>query len=157
MATTKKSSKGSSKGSSKSSSKSTKKASRGQATESAELAATGESNLVETHSTDILENLSGGCYTIVGGPMNLEVCYSYDSRTKTVFVVVKLAGQTIGRELLNINRPSYKVCQGQVLVKACVSLTFDISSLCLTFTAQYCVGPITWKCKTYQGRIACFK
>jgi hypothetical protein len=122
-----------------------------------ELAATGESNLVESHSTDILESLSGGCYKIVGSPVNLEVCYSYDSRTKTVCVTVKLAGHTIGRECLHINKPSYKVCHSLAVVKACVGLTFDLSSLCLTFTAQACVRAITWKCKTYQGRIACFK
>lgn len=155
---TKKASKGSSKGSSKTAAKkSAGKSGGGRLTESFELAAPGEATLVETHATDILENLSGGCYKIVGSPINLEVCYSYDSRTKTVCVTIKLAEHTIGRECLHINKPSYTVCYSLVMVKACVTLSFDLSSLCLTFTAQACIRTATWKCKSYQGRVACFK
>lgn len=167
---TKKSSKGSSKSSSKKSSKGASKGSSKKsgaksfsaqaiAAEAIGLASVGETTVVQTHDVDVLSHMIGGCYKIVGSPVNLEVCYSFDATKKTVCVTVKLAGHTIGTACLNIGKPSYQICYSLAVVKACVGLNFNTSSLCLNFTAQACVHvPILgWQCKSYQGKIACFK
>ena len=120
------------------------------------LSMAGQTTLVQTHPQDILAHLVGGCYKIVGKPINLEVCYSFDASNLTVCVTVKLAGQTIGRECLSASHPSYNVCASIGVAKACVNLTFNPSTKCLTFSAKACYWALTWKCKSYQGTIACF-
>jgi hypothetical protein len=151
MATTKKSAKKSSK---KTAKKSAKKYSSPQ---QPGVASAGESMVVEHHDVDVLANLIGGCYKIVGSPINLEVCYSFDATKKTVCVTIKLAGNTIGRECLSLSKPSYNICHSLAVVKACVGLSFNASTRCLTFTAKACFyAPFSWHCKSYQGKIACF-
>jgi hypothetical protein len=155
MATKKSTAKGGSKtggkggGAKKASSKSAKALPSG-------LSMAGQTMLVQTHPQDILANLVGGCYKIVGKPINLQVCYSFDASNLTVCVTVKLAGQTIGRECLSATKPSYSVCTSIGVAKACVGLSFNTSTKCLTFTAKACYWALKWKCKSYQGRIACF-
>jgi hypothetical protein len=150
---TKKSSGGSSKGSSK---KSGAKGGKGASAAQLGLSALGENTLVATHDTDILAHITGSCHKIIGKPINLEVCYTYDASKKTVCVTVKLAGQTIGTACLSPTNTTYNVCAHVSSVKACITLTFDLTTLCLNYKADACVKIIKWICKSYKGRIACF-
>lgn len=152
---TKKSTKGSSK-------KSAKKAATkgGKVPSAADLGVSslGENTLVATHDKDILAHVTGSCHKIIGKPFDLEVCYTYDANTQTACVTVKLLGQTLGRSCLSPSDTSYQVCGQVSSVKVCVTINFDLSTVCLTYNADACVKVkyVGWICKTYKGKIVCF-
>jgi hypothetical protein len=110
----------------------------------------------DVHDTDVLDNLTGGCVTILPKPIDLEVCYSYDSSKQEVCVSAKLAGMEMGKACLNASKPSVNFCLSLAVVKACLTLTFDIKSLCLKYEAKACYWALTWHCATHTGTVVCF-
>jgi hypothetical protein len=121
------------------------------------MSSTGERTPAEVHDQDVLAHLIGDCDTIVGFPVNLQVCYSYDSSTQTVTVNLTLAGQTMGTASLSASNPSASFSLALAVVKASIQLNLD-TSMCLSFNAQACYKkPFSdWNCSTYNGQIACF-
>jgi hypothetical protein len=119
-----------------------------------------ESAQLKVHDKDVLANLSGSCKTIFGSPINLKVCYSYDSSTESVSVSVTLDGHKMGDATLSASNPSAKFSLSVEVVKASIALSFDPQSQCLSYEAQGCYKDIFkkhgWKCATKKGKIACF-
>lgn len=115
---------------------------------------------LEIHDKDVLANLSGGCLTIFGSPIDLEVCYSYDSSTESVSVSVTLHGHNIGNATLSASNPSVNFSLSVGVAKASIGLSFDPPSQCLNYDAQGCYrDPFKkggWHCATKTGQVACF-
>ncbi len=112
---------------------------------------------LQKEQDDILSHLSGGCYTIVGSPIDLKVCYSYNSKDKSVTVKVTLAGETMGRATLSASKPSVDFSLSLVVVKASIELKFEVSDLSLKYSAKACYyAPFSWHCASHHGTIVKF-
>lgn len=103
---------------------------------------------------DILSHLQGGCFTIVGSPINLKVCYSLNKSDETVTVSVTLDGHTMGSATLSVSNPSITFSLSLAIVKASISLNFDAANLKLTYNAKACYYlPFSWHCASHSGTI----
>lgn len=113
---------------------------------------------LEAFNEDILSNLSGSCYTIVGSPIDLKVCWSYDASKREVYVRATIVGQKIVEGCLSASNPKLGGCLSLAVVKACIDLTFDPNTLCLGYAAKTChYMPFEWHCAKHSGNIVCFK
>lgn len=112
------------------------------------LAHLDEKSRVGTHS-----QLSG-CFTVLP---YVEVCYDWNG--SQVKVCLRVGGIEVGCATLDAANPSITLGANLLLVKAEVTLRFDVSTDCLSYEATGCYRSTPWsdwECETASGEIICF-